>query len=386
MLDKNKLILKLNEFVPKYFFNINQEVELARQYFDWLREHQHQIRLILSQEAKYTMPDYINNIDQVKDLNLDNKFLLYTVISVDGSQIYPDRHYGISCFLLNLGLVQINYLDPVSQVNFSSVPYLYKEIQNTEHLSQEIINCKRNELEIQKCLELSINAKNYSKNIIALLDGTLIFSHLDSKDIKIRDYFLSRYIKVLDEFYQKRIPVFGFISFTKSKDIVNIIKNGILLSIIPDLSYDYLHSSLDNNLTEKNLLDNVVDSDLMDHILKPFCRSNIFLSNTKILNYYPDHLKINFCYINIESEIIRVEFPSWLSQDLEYLDSLLKLIIDQCKKGQGYPVALSEAHEQAVVKSIDREFFFQMIQKISLTNKNSLKMSKKSLKKKFVSI
>ena len=130
--------------------------------------------------------------------------------------------------------------------------------------------------------------------------------------------------KVLDEFYQKRIPVFGFISFTKSKDIVNIIKNGILLSIIPDLSYDYLHSSLDNNLAEKNLLDNVVDSDLMDHILKPFCRSNIFLSNTKILNYYPDHLKINFCYINIESEIIRVEFPSWLSQDLEYLDSLLK--------------------------------------------------------------
>ncbi|MBI2847989.1 MAG: nuclease, partial [Chloroflexi bacterium] len=32
-----------------------------------------------------------------------------------------------------------------------------------------------------------------------------------------------------------------------------------------------------------------------------------------------------------------------------------------CKRGHGYPVALSEAHEQAVVTGIDREDFWQLV-------------------------
>jgi len=47
-------------------------------------------------------------------------------------------------------------------------------------------------------------------------------------------------------------------------------------------------------------------------------------------------------------------------------DSLLKLVhtlvLDQCRRGQGYPVALSEAHEKAVVTTADRENFWQLVE------------------------
>ncbi|GAH84205.1 unnamed protein product, partial [marine sediment metagenome] len=40
------------------------------------------------------------------------------------------------------------------------------------------------------------------------------------------------------------------------------------------------------------------------------------------------------------------------------------LILDQCRRGQGYPVALSEAHEQAVVTGADRETFWQLVESL----------------------
>jgi len=38
------------------------------------------------------------------------------------------------------------------------------------------------------------------------------------------------------------------------------------------------------------------------------------------------------------------------------------LVVDQCRRGQGYPVAISEAHEQAVVTGRDRDQFWQLVQ------------------------
>ena len=37
------------------------------------------------------------------------------------------------------------------------------------------------------------------------------------------------------------------------------------------------------------------------------------------------------------------------------------LMVQQCRKGQGYPVVISEAHEQAVINGLDRRLFQQMV-------------------------
>ena len=89
---------------------------------------------------------------------------------------------------------------------------------------------------------------------------------------------------------------------------------------------------------------------------------------------------------NIGNEIARIEMPGWVAQDEEMLKRVMSIIIDQCNKGNGYPVAVSESHEQAVVKGPEREFFFHMLTKMGITHNYRAAHSQKSLKKRFVSV
>ena len=56
-----------------------------------------------------------------------------------------------------------------------------------------------------------------------------------------------------------------------------------------------------------------------------------------------------------------MEVPKWVAEDENLLALGHSLILDQCKRGQGYPVAISEAHEQAVIRTGDRQIFKDMV-------------------------
>ena len=51
-----------------------------------------------------------------------------------------------------------------------------------------------------------------------------------------------------------------------------------------------------------------------------------------------------------------------VATDKGLLGLVHSLVLDQCQRGQGYPVALSEAHEKAVVTGADREQFWQLVE------------------------
>ena len=61
-------------------------------------------------------------------------------------------------------------------------------------------------------------------------------------------------------------------------------------------------------------------------------------------------------------------------------------MLNQIEKGQGYPVALFEAHEQAVVKAVERDFFYDSIRKLYFKNSQIYQNSRKSSKKNQVPI
>ena len=56
-----------------------------------------------------------------------------------------------------------------------------------------------------------------------------------------------------------------------------------------------------------------------------------------------------------------MEVPRWVVQDENLLSLSHSLILDQCRRGQGYPVAISEAHEQAVLNGQDRQIFKDLL-------------------------
>jgi hypothetical protein len=77
---------------------------------------------------------------------------------------------------------------------------------------------------------------------------------------------------------------------------------------------------------------------------------------------YGDH-KVHFFYVNVEEEIGRVEVAGWVADNPALLELTHTLVIDNARRGGGYPVVLQEAHEQAVVTGADREAFSAMVER-----------------------
>jgi hypothetical protein len=48
--------------------------------------------------------------------------------------------------------------------------------------------------------------------------------------------------------------------------------------------------------------------------------------------------------------------------DASLCDMALRMVLTQVQKGYGYPVALAEAHNQAVVRGGDRTRFFALLE------------------------
>ncbi|MDX9804055.1 MAG: DNA double-strand break repair nuclease NurA, partial [Dehalococcoidales bacterium] len=92
--------------------------------------------------------------------------------------------------------------------------------------------------------------------------------------------------------------------------------------------------------------------------------------------------RVHFYYIKAGQEIARVEIPQWVAKDAQLLDLSHSLVASQCEKGQGYPVALAEAHEQAVVTGADRENFYHLVDDCLAGKKMPVSISAKSLSKK----
>ena len=71
--------------------------------------------------------------------------------------------------------------------------------------------------------------------------------------------------------------------------------------------------------------------------------------------------RICFTYFNVGNETCRLEFPRWMLDHKELLDSALTAVKAQVKKGMGYPVCLAEAHHLAVIRAGDRQKFFDLV-------------------------
>lgn len=373
MLNKHKVLQELQAVVPQLFFATGQEREIAYKVWRWLLDHPEQAEPLKCSVSPWQVPLWLEQLGTAEPIKTGNHG--YSVTAVDGSQIYPDRHQGIGCYLLNIGTVTLTYDGHLSGMKTDSTPSVYalQENESLNDLSPERINCQRSELELQVGLKVSTElTQKRSLPHLFLCDGSLIFWHLDSQDDVTKERFLQNSLALLDDFYEKRLLIAGFISLPKSKELVNIVRTAIDKNVI----------SFENKPT----FEYIVDSDVILPFLPTYTRSALFAHCSSIIQRYPEHLRPHFMYVNINQEIIRIEVPAWIAQDQEALLTTLEIALDQCIKGHGYPVALSEAHEQAVVKSVDREFFFHMLYKLSADHNYPLKPSQKSLKKKFVSI
>jgi hypothetical protein len=369
MLDRSKIVAALQKVSTDLFVGFAQEIDIAAQVW-------HKISIDSSFEMKVNktkqsllVPAWRGLLNTVVTiLPAKDK---YVVVSVDGSQIYYDKHQGPPCFLINIGFIQLRYGVVGKSIQCGNIPFLTTKLDaNNDFGSPDFVNMQREGHEFDFALEqmLEIRSQISEELAVCLFDGSLIFFHLDAQDMELKDRFLGYYCSVLDKMYQNKMLVAGYMSLPRTKELVNLCKLELA-------QFD------DQAIEHTSVIDRLTDVDIADLYLKSHQRSIVFKSKAPISYLYPIHLQPHFCYLNVGAEIVRLEFPAWIAQCDELVNQVCSVALDQSIKGRGYPVCLFEAHEQAVIKAVDRDFFYKMIERLSQKKAKSYLISQKSIKK-----
>lgn len=367
MLDKAKVFKELVAVEGSLFSDYSDEYARARALWQQICSDGAFAYKVKASAVPWPMPTWRGELGARYPIAVQTE--PYCVASVDGSQVFPDRHQGTMCYLINVGTVVIAYGIPGKGATLSNEPFVYTGADGAHALSgEELITCQRQEHELAAAVVVGEQfVRDYDASLarVVLNDGSLIFWHLEAQDHAKRDLFLPKYLAQLQALYEQRIPCAGYISMPHSRELVGLLRFAAL-----DVANELFAHTLDANVAS--------------FFLDPYERSAVFESHANICAAYPPHLKPHFVYVHVRDELARLELPAWVAADDALVDMVARVVVDQVKKGYGYPVVLAEAHEQAVVKGPDREFFYHIITKLGIEQRRRTMLSQKSIKKRAV--
>ena len=300
----------------------------------------------------------------------------WSVAAVDGSHIDVDRHLPVACFLINMGGCVLTYGDQ-PDASFFSQPHLATEPPDLqlvdpanpsqgEDVTGALLGLIRTAQELDRLCQAAGELPP-DQPTLALVDGSLVLWGLSGqsyrpfvRDAIIHDRLLPSLERMKELSNQRPLTLAAYVSLPRSTEVVNAIR----CCLCPhDLAR--CRSSCGNRRSTSepcNLANDFMDRELFQRLLPPGWRSPTYRTNSSVpRDYYGAEQQVYFYYLHVGEEIARVEVPAWVAQDEKLLTLGHSLILDQCQRGQGYPVAISEAHEQAVVNTSDRRVFRQLL-------------------------
>ncbi|GAB1538102.1 DNA double-strand break repair nuclease NurA [Scytonema sp. NUACC21] len=375
MLDLTKLTSQMQGLSQ----HLTQEATASRHRLEQAQNHLHnaltcQDELVQKQE-KWRDRILFANATPVEPLNtcvdLPSPPKIHTVIATDGSQIAPSHHEIAYCYLLNIGRVVLHYgqnrhplLDSLPEIFYRSED-LYVSRQWGIR-TEEWMSFRRTASEATVLAELacSVMAEQGNKGIegvpmLAMVDGSLIYWFLEQLPFDARHEILPPILDAWGKLRDAKIPLMGYLSASRNVEGINFLRLLACPHQVPDCV------SFCPNQLEKvpcKVFEPLRDTALWATQLKPGQRGPLWRSNARIIDLYEGQ-QIYFCYIHVGTEIARIEVPSWVVQDTNMFNQALGLMLGQVQKGYGYPVAVAEAHNQAVVKGGDKARFFSLLER-----------------------
>jgi len=294
----------------------------------------------------------------------------YTVVATDGSHISVDRHRFARCYLINIGSVRLQYgQNPLAELE--SAPVLYScerdlvircgEGRNREQaIEGALLDIKRSVEEVRKLAEILENPSLAGK-ILALMDGSLVLFGMENYPEFVVEEMLDRgFLKALARINQiaesKELALVSYISFPRSIDVVNALR----IACCPFQTVNCEHNCPSGEAPCETVGE-INDRLLFEQVLNAGERSCLFINPSLIMKRYGIN-RVYFFYLKVDEEIARVEVPEWVARQPGLVNLAHALVLDQCRRGQGYPVALSEAHEQAVVTGAERKEFWTLVE------------------------
>ncbi|MBI2766294.1 MAG: DNA double-strand break repair nuclease NurA [Chloroflexi bacterium] len=283
-------------------------------------------------------------------------FTPLTVVSADGSSIEPDRFAPVQCYVINIGRVALPYrmscnalLDSHAELGPEHEPPGDDDDRGGDTLGRGWgVNLLRDIAELEAGGHLA-RERLADGNVVLMLDGTLLPWDLDSRQVdeSVRKAVLARTRDILDllSLSGDGLSVCAYVSGSRASDVVTSLR---ALSPAKGIAWP------------------ASDGQLFAGLLGDGQRSALFRAGSQragrveTLNELAAH-EVWFFYLRAGGDIARVEVPGWASSAAR-IGRLHATLIDQCARCNGYPRALQEAHEQAVISGADRQQFSRLLE------------------------
>lgn len=279
-----------------------------------------------------------------------------TVVAADGSSIEPDRFAPVQCFVVNIGHVVLPYgTDAATDIGASAWigPRALPE-EGEDHGREDAgpfswgVNLHR---DVGELSEAAGRATESRGEVVALIDGTLLPWDLDSPRVAehLRDALAEQCAAALATLQQigGRLSVGAYVSGSRASDVVSSLR------------------ALGGN-EQPNWP--MCDAPLFAQRLGDQQRTALFRSRSQRRDTVEDMLRLRgievdvcFFYLRVGDDLARVELPAWAASD-EQVDRLHATLVHQSADCGGYPRALQEAHEQAVISMGDRLQFERLLE------------------------
>lgn len=282
-----------------------------------------------------------------------------TIIAVDGSQIYPDRHSAVDYCLVNVGAIwMVRGSGAPPQLSVRS-QLLYDEQLYTENgrITERLVALMRDVEERELLAEL---AAGLEPPVVTLTDGPLeLWGGREGSGIeRVIEGVFRKYLDALKKLHSLGVSTAGYVDKPGSDLIVRLLE---------------VHSIEEKDLRmagkDYRPLRGITDTDLLKEMLGPCERSAIFRMQSVTSAKYSGELALHFFYLNVgkttsgEPYLARVEIPAWVAEDAGMVANVHALLIEQSQTlgARPYPYLLHRSHETALVTRDDKQQIDTMI-------------------------
>ena len=301
----------------------------------------------------------------------------WSALSVDGSHIDVDRHLPLRCHLINLGGCALSYggnfgcrmfSEPSLAVDDADL-YLRRPDDPSDEvlIAGPLLGAIRTVREVERLADAVADLPQ-DRPALALLDGTLAFWDLQRGNYPrfVADTLIGKQLRIalvrLREASTDRRPVAvaAYTSRPRTTEVAGAVRL-MLCDQDDDTECNRCCNARHSDRPRCDAAAGFDDRELFELLLEPGHRSPLY-QPSRLAARFALGLTVgedwnSFFYLHGGAEIARVEVPDWLADDPELLALAHAMLVKQCQRGLGYPVAISEAHEQAVISGHDRAEF-----------------------------
>lgn len=311
----------------------------------------------------------------------------HSVVACDGSQIMPTQHEAFNCFLINIGEVVIHY-GTGQEPTLASTPHLFHRQEDLYplidhrrlHIDEPIISAQRALLELSSARDQALLIARTGRPVCCIVDGSFVAWGIERTPETYQNHYFEQLQQVLDALNAASIPIIGYISHSRSGDLLGGLRVWLCPYSVSQCSTFCGHLHEDEfpcstvwPLTDRHLLSGKLERN---------CRSAAFLSDVDWSKQLDERNRIVFIYFHTGQEVARIDLPYWCFTDGRLFDLALQTVLAQSQKGMGYPITLAEAHNLAVIRQADRTQFFDMLSAhLSEIGQQAIRVSPKEARK-----